>query len=250
MNTIKYILLMVLLPVAGLAQSPPAIGNFEKIVVSPHINLVLIKGDDPGVRIESANIDTRKINVETDNNVLSIYLEGARFHNKYEKYERYDNNYRGKWREDVYRGAEVTAYVTYEYLESIQIRGEQIVRAEDTIDQHTFKVVLYGEVDVRLKKVIVKELRLSTFGENEILIESGLASEQVLRCYGENELDLSGIESVDIRSSLYGENRLNLRADGEIKVTAFGESDIRFSGDAFINRGLIIGETYIRRLSQ
>lgn len=250
MNTVKFIILLIFLPAVAKAQAAQAIGNFEKIVVSPHINLVLIEGDDPAVRIESANIDARKINVETDNNVLSIYLEGARFNNKYEKYEQYDKQHRSKWREDVYRDAEVTAFVTYNYLENIQIRGEQFVEAQTTIDQHKLKIVLYGEVDVRLRKVNVKELRISAFGENQVRIDSGMASTQVIRCYGENEIELTGMESIDIRSSLFGENRLKLRADGEIKVTALGESDVRFLGEAYISKGLIIGETFIRRISE
>lgn len=250
MKTFKITYLLLLLPLLGFGQSPTKIGDFEKIIVSPHINLVLIKGNESTVRIESANIDDRKINVETDNNILSIFLDGARYHNKYEKYEKYDKNYKGKWKEDIYRNAEVTAYVTYRFLKSIQVRGEQFVKSEFPIDQNSFKIVLYGEVDVRLKEVRVNDLKLATYGENEIFIESGSASKQTIKCYGENNIDLMGISTGDIRSNLYGENRLDLRADGEIKVTAFGESDIRFSGDAYINKGIIIGDTYIKRVAE
>lgn len=250
MKTVKYIGLILLLPLLGFSQSSLRIGDFEKIVVSPHINLILIQGDESSVKIESANIDDRKINVDTDNDVLSIYLEGARYHNKYEKYERYEKNHHGKWKEDIYREAEVTAYVTYKYLKSIQVRGEQFVKSDYVINQNSFKIVLYGEVDVQLKEVKVNDLKLLTYGENEIFIESGRIDKQVIKCYGENEINLKGVDTGDIRSSLYGENRLDLRADGEIKVTAFGESDIRFTGNAYINKGIIIGDTDIRRISR
>ncbi len=242
--------IMLLLPLLSFSQSALRIGDFDKIVVSPHINVVLIKGDESSIKIESANIDDRKINVDTDNDVLSIYLEGARYHNKYEKYEKYDKNYKGKWKEDIYKDSEVTAYVTYKYLKSIQVRGEQYVKSDYPIDQNSFKMVLYGEVNVRLKEIRVNDLKLSTYGENEIFIESGRVNKQVIKCYGENEIYLNDIDTNDIRSSLYGENRLELRADGEIKITAFGESDIRFSGNAYVNKGIIIGDTDIRRTSK
>lgn len=250
MKAINYLVLIFLLPTALYGQDPIRIGDFDKIVVSPHINLVLSYGNDPSVKISSANVDEDKIVVTTENDVLSIYLEGARYHNKYEKQQRYDGNYRGKWKEDIYKDAEVTAYVTFDYLKSIQVRGDQSVTCDDRIDQHSLKMILYGEVDMQMKNISVDELKITTYGENEVTVASGKVDKQVIKCYGENRLNLEEVETDDIRSSLYGENRLNLRADGEIKVTAFGESDVRFRGNAYINKGIVIGDTDIRRLSK
>ena len=250
MKAIKYLVLIFLLPQALYAQDPIRIGDFDKIIVSPHINLVLTYGKDPSVKISASNVDEDKIIVDTDNDVLSIYLEGARYGNKYEKQERYDKNYRGKWKEDIYKDAEVTAYVTFDYLKTLQVRGDQTVVCKDRIDQHSMKVTLYGEIDLRLSSVNVDELRINLYGENEVTVESGKVDKQMIKCYGENRLNLDEIETDDIRSTLYGENTLNLRADGEIKVTAFGESDVRFRGNAYVNKGIIIGDTDIRRLSK
>ena len=250
MKATNYLVLIFLFPTILFGQDPIRIGDFDKIIISPHINLVLTYGDEPAVKISSANVDEDKIVVTTENDVLSIYLEGARYHNKYEKYERYDSNYRGKWKEDIYRDAEVTAYITFDYLKSIQVRGDQTVTCEDKIRQHSLKMILYGEVDLRMADIIVDELKITAYGENEVTVASGKVDKQVIKCYGENRINLEEVETDDIKSSLYGENRLMLRADGEIKVTAFGESDVSFRGNAYINKGIVIGDTDIRRLSK
>ncbi len=226
------------------SQDSRKIGDFDKIIISPHINIVLARGDNTSVTIESSDVDENKIVVNTDNDVLSIYLEGAKYHNKYEKNKQSDR----KWKEDIYKNASVTAYITFDYLRTIEVRGDQFVKCKDKIDQNKLKVTLYGEVKFDFKEVLLDDLKLTLYGENEVTISKGRAKEQVIKCYGENEVNLFNLSSKDIKSTLYGENSLNLMAEHEIKVTAFGESEVRFRGDAYIKKGLIIGDTDIKRL--
>jgi len=244
MRIITLVFLLVLTCTCGYSQESRRIGDFNKLVVSPHINVVLIKGDNTSVKVESTDVDDDKIIVDTDNDVLNIYLEGAKYHNKYEK-NKEDNR---KWKEDIYKDVQVTAYVTYDYLEAIQVRGEQFVKSDDKINQNSLKITLYGEVDMDLQSVSVRQLKITLYGENEIKINNGKVNRQVIKCYGENQLNLFELQSEDIKSTLYGENSLKVNANGEIKVTAFGESKVKFRGDAYINKGLIIGDTDIKRL--
>ncbi len=241
----KYILIIVLFCIAGNVRSQQAyeIGRFDRVVVSPHINLVLVKGEREEVKIEALGVDEDKIYVEEHNNLLSIYLEGARYFERNDDF--YDND--DRWRSDGYKGVEVTAYVTYSYLESIQIRGAQKLTCLDPIDQDELKVSIYGEVEATFGKLVLDELRLSVFGENNVIVQSGNIDDQIIRCYGTNDLSLEKVFAKEIKLSSFGNNYFNLQADDEIRVTSFGDAEIEFTGNAFISRGIIIGDTNIDR---
>ncbi len=226
------------------AQSSYRIGNFNRVVVSPHINLVLQKGSDSSVKIEAARVDPDLIVVDVSNDVLSIYLQGARYHENNDRYD-YVN---GRWKNDSYQDAEVTAYVTFEDLYSLQVRGDQFVRCMDTLDQRSLKIAFYGEVRGLFASLQLREFRLSMFGGNELEVLSGHSRNQYIRCYGDNEVLFKDFEGDEIKVALFGDNALELFANDEIKLTSFGDSEVVFWGDAFVSRGIIIGDTEIDRL--
>ena len=241
----KYLVIIVVLCFTGNAWSQQSyqIGRFDRVVVSPHINLVLVKGNTEEVKIEALGVDEGEIHVEEHNDLLSIYLEGARYFERNDDF--YDNDER--WRHDGYKDVEVTAYVTYTYLESIQIRGAQQLTCLDAIDQDRLKVSIYGEVEATFGELVLEEFRLSVFGDNNIMVQSGNIDDQIIRSYGSNDLSLEKVFSDEIRVSSFGSNSFNLQAEDEIRVTSFGDADIEFTGNAFVSRGIIIGDTNIDR---
>lgn len=238
------IIILIFLTHNSIAQSDYKIGNFDKVVVSPHINVVLVKGNESSVKIEAKYVDPDLIVVNVLNEVLSIYLEGARYH---EKNDRYDHNSR-RWKEDSYQHAEVTAYVTFEDLRAVQVRGDQFLRCMDILDQRELKITLYGEVEATFAELNLREFKMSLYGDNEIEITKGVARDQIIRCYGDNEVNLSGLKGDDIKTNLFGDNYLQLFANDEIKLTSFGDSEIEFLGEAYVSKGIVIGDTEVSRL--
>ncbi len=95
--------------------------TFEKVAVSPKINLVLVKGDKGSVRIAYSNISPGKIKVEVVDNKLRIYIEQARFIDKRDRADSDNSNARIS----IYHDVTVTTYVTYRTINELEMRGEE-----------------------------------------------------------------------------------------------------------------------------
>jgi hypothetical protein len=237
----KYLTLLLLLgPVVVQAQKSVEreIGDFNRLVVSPHIDLVLVQGDHPVVRVEYENIDVHEIHVDQSGKTLKLFLEHARI---VEKTERSDMHYsRG-----IYHDARVTAYVTFSALELLEIRGDQRVTVESPIKAKEFRLRIYGENDVQMASVNADYFKVSMFGENDLKVNGGDVEYQKYTLYGENSIEVSDLMSQHSQTNIYGESEISLHAAHELKVTAMGEGIISYTGDPVLNTGLILGEPRI-----
>jgi len=213
--------------------------SFDKISVSPKINLVLVKGDKESVRIAYNNISPGKINVEVVGNKLRIYLDQARL---VDKRERSSDDHS---RVSMYHDVNVTAYVTYRFLKELEMRGEETLTCETEIETDKFKLKVYGEAEVNLASLKAHKFKASLYGVNNIKIKSGESTQQVYRLFGENKIDTRGLESTIASARIYGEGRLRMKATEEVRINAFGEPDIDISGNPHISKGIMIGKTHI-----
>lgn len=217
------------------------LGSFDKIIVSPKINLILERGDHESIRIKSSNIEPGKINVEIINNKLHLYLDNARIVEKQER----TNEYHSKM--SIYRDAEVTAYVTYTELSALEVRGEQEVTCLSSINSDKFKLKVYGETEITLESLTTQKFKAVVYGENKIKIKEGKADHQRYRLYGENKIDTRALSSATVSTTIYGEGRLTVNATDEVRISAFGEPQINVMGTSFINKGIVIGRAEIRK---
>ncbi|MFM8912244.1 MAG: head GIN domain-containing protein [Flammeovirgaceae bacterium] len=224
-----------------------SLASFDKIVVSPKINVVLTPGDKESVRIVYAHVDKEKIHASVSGNTLQLYLEGARFLDKRERYSIDDDDYHYRGKVSVYRNASVTAYITYKELRKLQVRGEEEITCTGPIVGDEFVLKAYGESEITLDSIHVEEFRMALYGENKVRVKSGTAKQQTYRLYGENKIDNSALKSEDITTSIYGEGRLKLFATNQVYITAFGEPMIEVLGSPDIRRGLLIGKANITR---
>ena len=215
--------------------------SFNKISVSPKINLVLEKGDKESVRISYSNIKPGKIYVEVVGNKLRIYLEDARL---VDKRKRTNSEY-GNSKVSVYHDVTVTAYVTYRFLNELEMRGEETLTCDSPIEADKFKLKVYGEAEVNMASLKTHKFKASLYGVNNIKIKSGESAHQVYRLFGENKIDTRGLESTTANARVYGEGRLKMKATDEVRINAFGEPDIYISGNPHISRGIIIGRSHI-----
>lgn len=215
--------------------------SFNKISVSPKINLVLEKGDKESVRISYSNVQPGKIYVEVVGNKLRIYLENARM---VDKRERRDTE-NGHSKVSIYEDVSVTAYVTYRFLNELEMRGEETLTCDHEIEADKFKLKVYGEAEVNLASLKAHKFKASLYGVNNIKIKSGESAHQVYRLFGENKIDTRGLESTTASARVYGEGRLKMKATDEVRINAFGEPDIYISGNPHISRGIIIGRSHI-----
>lgn len=217
------------------------LASFDQIVVSPKINLILEEGDRESVRVQYARIDEGKINIEVNNGKLHLYLDNARIVEKQER--TYDHNSRMS----IYRDVEITAYVTYKRLKSLEVRGEQEVTCLSKLENEKFKLKVYGEAEITLEALYTQKLKAVVYGENKIKIKEGKADHQRFRLYGENRINTRALASSTVSTTIYGEGRLAVNASDEVRISAFGEPHIDVAGTSYINKGIVIGRADIRK---
>lgn len=218
------------------------ISQFDRISISPKINVVLIKGDKESVTLEYAGIEYNKINVEVVNNKLRIYLDNARL---LDKRQYVNDDYNSK--ESVYKNANITAYITFQELRSLEIRGEEKVICQDDIQGDKFKLVAYGESEIILKSVHARKFKAAVYGENTVRITGGDTKHQVFRLFGENEIDSKNMETTTATARIYGDGNLQVKTLDELYLVAIGEPTVHMIGQGNVNKGIVIGRVNIER---
>ena len=215
--------------------------SFDRIVVSPKINLVLIPGDRESILINYSGIEEEKIIIEQKGKKLHVYLEDAKILDIGER----DNDIFD--RRERYRHATLTAYVTFKHLKLIETRGEGDVVCDGTITSKNLKIRAYGKTDIRLAYVDAATVKARLYGENSMTIGDGDADHVSYKTYGVNKIDTRGLRSVTSTTTIYGEGRINLNSTEEVRVNSFGEPSLYVSGNPIISKGIVIGRPNIRR---
>ncbi len=218
------------------------VGHFKKVIASPKINLVMVAGQTESVKINYENIDASKINVIVKNKTLHIYLDGSRFTERRKRVKK------DGWveKESVYRNASITAYVTYQQLEKLVVRGEQGVDVEGVIENKKFKLSAYGECDITLASLQTGKFKAALYGQHTLKIKSGTVDTQKYKLFGENKIDAQAIQGEEIASTTYGESKLKFNAKDNLRLVTFGESDVRLNGGAEVNR-ITFGRTMLNK---
>ncbi len=234
---------MLLTTLGAFAQSgQQPLAPFDRIVASPFVNVVLEKGDKESIRLEYAGVNPEEVNVKVKRKKLHIYLDNAKLIEKQDKFY-----YNGeKHTRSHYGNSSVTAYITYKQLRGVEVRGEEGLVCNDEINADKFKLKVYGENKVTFASLQANKFKASIFGVNDIEIKSGNAGHQLYRLFGENKINTINFESKTTASRIYGEGRLTVNANDELRITAFGEPEIRLNGPAKINKGLILGRADIK----
>jgi Putative auto-transporter adhesin, head GIN domain len=233
-----------LLMTAGYAQTESkSLSSFKNIVASPHISVILTKGDKESIRLVYNNISPERVNVLVKGKTLHLFLDHARVAERH--FHRRNVNFYGN--KGMYEGVSVTAYVTYTALKTLEIRGDGEISCEDAIVADKFKLRAFGENEIRLSSLKTKKFKASLYGENDVKILSGEANRQVFRLFGENKIDNRGLCSATVSVRVFGEGKLSLNATDEVHFSAFGEPVISVTGNPVISRGIVIGHTSIWR---
>lgn len=241
---VSTIILAATLAAPALAQEiEKELRTFDKIVASPRINVVLKQGDTESIRLVYSHVDRDKINIEVKNKTLRIYLDDARINEPTEHI--FGNGYNE--RRGIYRDANVTAYVTYKDIRQLEIRGNQELYCEDAITSKVLVLRAYGENEITLAAVKAEYFKASLYGENELTVKGGKAMDQKYRLFGENRIDTRALKSYSTITSIYGESKLKVNTSDHLRVTAFGEPQITYDGDASVSRGLVFGRAHITK---
>lgn len=236
------------------------LSDFNKIVVSPFIDVELQKGATEGIKIVYSNVEADKINVQIKGKTLRVYLDDAKFGFK-------RTYFKGKY-DKLYAGVKVKAIITYNDLRNIQIAGRSSLTCEKGLKGDRIKIKAYDEAEVTLASITSKKIRVScygatkveigmveadkmriaAYGDNDVKIGAGQVLSQTFRAYGDNIIDARGVRSSYIKVGFLGDNELKIDADDEVKLTILGEGKIQIGGTPHIRKGVIIGSPIITSL--
>ncbi len=220
------------------------VSSFNKVIISPHIEVTFIKGDQEMVVVEDSDVPLEKLNIEVDGRTLKIYLHGAKTYTKSKKVK-YDG-YKG--RHELYSGTQVTATVIYKDLKDLEVRGEELVKLESPLVQDQFDLALYGESDVLIKSAELDDLMVALYGESTLKIEEGEVRYQKYKAYGESEVDALGITNSSAKITAFGESEFRISVSDRLKVTSYGEADVQYRGNPSIDKGVVLGENSITKI--
>jgi hypothetical protein len=242
MKKIALLIVLASTALSGFAQEiQKELKSFRKIIASPRINVILKKGEKEDIRLVYNDVSKSEINIFVKGKTLHIFLDDAR---KVEKTVRYHHDH-GSSRRGVYEGVSVTAYVTYQELELLEIRGNQELTCHDPINAEQFTLRAYGENEITLASLKTEYFKASLYGANNLKIKNGKVLEQKYRLFGENKIDTQEMKSEYTSTSIFGEGRLKINSTEELRVNAFGEPQIYVDGGGHVNRRLIFGRALI-----
>ncbi len=246
MKNLKYHIgtLFLCIAVMGMAQTEKTVPSFNKVVISPHIEAILVEAGEESVIIEKNKISNDKVNMEVKGKTLRIYLDDAKEVTKNKTVIK--NGVKQKV--PIYKGTILTVTINYKALEELSVRGEQTTLCMSPIEQEKFILKVHGESQVIFNEVTLDHMQTTIYGESLFKIEGGKIKDQKITAYGEGVIDLLAVENRATKLRAYGEAEFKVNASNTIKITAYGDAQLEYKGTASIKKGIAIGDVEISQV--
>ncbi|CAM1368944.1 head GIN domain-containing protein [Tenacibaculum xiamenense] len=242
--TSVFVLLFLMSIIASAQESIELNKNFNKIIVSPHIEAVFKQGNTPSIVIEDISVARDKFKYEVKNGTLQVYLEGAKTYTKNKKV--YHDGYKRKV--PLYKNRVVVLTITYSEVEVFSVRGEEKITFETPVKQEECKLRIYGDSEVTINEIDVDRLSATIYGESYLKLEKGSVNKQKITAYGASKVMAYDIASKETKVTAYGDGTYQVNASERVKVTSYGEAKILYKGEASLKKGIVIGESTISKV--
>ena len=218
--------------------------DFDKIIVSPHIEAVFKKGNELSIDIVDINVPIEKFNYELYKGTLQVYLEGAKTYTKNKKIV-IRNTERNV---PLYKGKIAKVIITYTDVKIFSLRGEEKISFQTPLIQKECTLRIYGKSEVMINTLEVDRLDVSIYGDSLLNMEKGSIKKQKITAYGASTVMASDVISDETKLTAYGDGIFKVNASEKIKVSSYGEATVLYKGDAVLKKGIVIGESTIRKI--
>ncbi len=221
-------------------------GDFNKIIVSPHIEVEFVEGPVAQIEVNEMTVPVEKFKYEINNGTLQVYLEGAKTLTKHKKY----NHDGWKTKVPIYKNTVAKVKITYSDVEVFSLRGEEKISFNSPLEQNKCTMRIYGESEVSVKEAQLKELRVVIYGESHLVIESGKIYSQRITAYGSSAIQSLNVQTKQAKVTAFGEGTYQLNVSERLKVTSYGESNVVYKGSPDLKKGIVIGESIITSVTE
>jgi hypothetical protein len=218
--------------------------DFDKIIVSSHIEAVFKKGNELSIDIVDINVPIEKFNYELYKGTLQVYLEGAKTYTKNKKIV-IRNTERNV---PLYKGRIAKVIITYTDVKIFSLRGEEKISFQTPLIQKECTLRIYGKSEVMINTLEVDRLDVSIYGDSLLNMETGSIKKQKITAYGASTVMASDVISEETKLTAYGDGIFKVNASEKIKVSSYGEATVLYKGDAVLKKGIVIGESTIRKI--
>lgn len=221
-------------------------GNFDKIIVSPHLEVEFVQGTTPKIEVYEINVPFEKFKYEISNNTLQVYLEGAKTTTKHKKY----NHNSWKQKVPIYKNRVAKIKVIYTDVDIFSLRGEEKITFESPLDQDKCILRIYGESEVFIKEAKLNDLHVTIYGESHLVIDSGSIINQKITGYGSSKVRTLNVATKNAKLISYGEGTYQLAVSDQLKVTSYGEANVLYKGSPELKKGIVIGNSTIASVNE
>ena len=218
--------------------------SFDKIIVSPHIEAIFKKGNTASIEIVDISVPVEKFTYELNKGTLQVYLEGTKTYTKNKKIV-VRNSER---KVPLYKGRVVKVIITYVDVNTFSLRGEEKITFQTPLIQDDCKLLIYGKSEVTINTIDVDNLTVSIYGESFLKMDNGSINKQKITAYGASKVMASDVITDETKLTAYGDGTFKLNVSKKFKVTSYGKATVLYKGDAALKKGIVIGESTIRKV--
>lgn len=218
--------------------------KYDKVIVSPHIEVVFKKGNEPNIVIDAINVSREKFKYEIENGTLQVYLQGAKTYTKNKKIVVKNN----KRKVPLYKNRVVKLTITYKDVATFSLRGEEKITFQSPLIQNECNLRIYGKSEVVINTIKVDKLYVSIYGDSFLTLEKGTINKQKVTAYGASKIMATDVVSKETKITAYGDGVFQFNVSDKIKVTSYGEATILYKGNANLKKGIIIGDATIKKV--
>lgn len=180
--------------------------SFDAIEVGSAFDVILEKGDIPGVLIEADDNLMRHIITEVHGKTLKISSE-ARFR----------------------LAGKIKVFITYDKLEQIKLSGAAELQADDIIKADDFEITLSGASKASIQ-LHADDLEVKLSGASKLYI-SGVSDEIAARLSGASRLFADQLETEEGSYRLSGSSKAEVWVVQRIDARASGSSRLVYAGN-------------------
>ncbi len=200
--------------------------SFNEVHIGGAFEVVLAKGDNESVKIESSTLDLDKIETEVEGNSLKVRLQKGTYRNT----------------------GNITMYITFKELKAIHSSGSSSVVCNSPIQADEFQLHTSGSGNVKLASLTANALDIHNSGSSNVDL-AGSAKRQNINISGSSKINAFDLKCEESKVSISGSGDVNISVSQNLEARVSGSGDIRYKGDPNIRDVRVSGSGNIRKVN-